>query len=278
LGTPIAEFKVGKFRLFILLVLTAGALVVGLAAGAFWLWAILRAQNADDRIVFALVGVLAVVFFYAFHHRSKRRHSARTHLLAHLGHFLGFGALYLYSGAGGWRRARQLWGLRVVVFPTGIARIHAGTADLIRWDEIVTVRRAVLWEQDQDTVLDGGIRLWLETADGRDYEFDDVLSRLKQLRQLVEQHTLPHLLDEALDTVQAGGTVAFGVVTVSPRGLAYGGQYLPWVACEAVETAKGLLHVKEVGARRPFWRIHLPEVPNVHVLIALTELALRDSR
>jgi len=164
-----------------------------------------------------------------------------------------------------------LHGLRVFVFPTGIARIQADTVEVVRWEEIATVRRAVLWEQDQKTLFDGRIRLSLETADGREYEFDDALSGLKELRKLVEQHTLPHLLDGAIDAYEAGSDVSFGVVSASSRGLVYGGRSLPWTEFGAIEIAKGFLNVKALGAMWPLWRIRLLEVPNVHVLIVLAE-------
>jgi hypothetical protein len=269
LGEPIAEFRVGKFALILMVVLTVVAVVVGLALGIAWLWVLLSARSAEERALVALGGAAAVGFLYVLLHRSKRRQSTQAHLTAHLGHILGFGMLYLYNGAGGWRRARQIRGLRVVVFPRGIARIQADTAHVVRWEEITTVRRAILWEQDQETVFDGGIRLSLETADGREYAFDDALSGLKELRKLVEQHTLPHLLHEALDAYEAGRPVSFGVVSANRRGLAYGGRCLPWAAYGTAETAKGLLHVKALGARRSLWKIRLLEVPNVHVLIAL---------
>jgi hypothetical protein len=86
---------------------------------------------------------------------------------------------------------------------------------------------------------------------------------------LVEQYTLPHLLHGALDAYQAGGKVSFGAVSASRLGLAYGDRYLPWALYGATETAKGLLHVKALGGRRPVWKIRLLEVANVHVLIAL---------
>jgi len=235
------------------------------------MWALVSCRSAKERVVIALVGAIAVVFLYVSLYKSKRRHSARDHLTAHLGHVLGFGMLYLFSATGGWRRARQVRGLRILAFSTGFARIQRDAADIVRWKEIATVRRAVLRDQDQKTAFDGSIRLSLETADGREYEFDDALSGLKELRKLVEQHTLPHLLDEALDAYEAGSDVSFGVVSASRRGLVYGGRSLPWTELEAIETAKGLLHVKALDVRRPQWRIRLLEVPNVHVLIALAE-------
>lgn len=276
LGAPIAEFKVGKLALTLLLVLTGGAVVLGLALGSLWLWLLLSAQRAEERATIALGGATTVVILYILLHRSKRRHDAQAHLTAHLGgHVLGFGMLPLYSAAGGWRRARQIRGLRVLVFPTGIARIQADTVDVVRWEEITTVRRAILWEQDQEAPFGAGVQLSLETADGREYEFDDALSGLKELRKLVEQHTLPHLLHKALEAYEAGRDVSFGVVSASCRGLAYGGRNLPWAGYGAVETAKGLLHIKALGSGRSLCKIPLLEVPNVHVLIALAAYVRR---
>jgi hypothetical protein len=227
LDAPIAEFRVSKFTLILLLFLTGGAVVLGLALGFAYMWALVSCRSAKERVVIALVGAIAVVFLYISLYKSKRRHSARDHLTAHLGHVLGFGMLYLFSATGGWRRARQVRGLRILAFSTGFARIQRDAADIVRWKEIATVRRAVLRDQDQKTAFDGSIRLSLETADGREYEFDDALSGLKELRKLVEQHTLPHLLDEALDACEAGSEVSFGVVSASRRGLVYGGRSQP---------------------------------------------------
>src|SRR5260370_26912603 len=138
LGAPIAEFRVSKFTLILLLFLTGGAVVLGLALGFAYMWALVSCRSAKERVVIALVGVIAVVFLYISLYKSKRRHSARDHLTAHLGHVLGFGMLYLFSATGRWRRARQVRGLRILAFSTGIARRQRAAPHLLRWKEIAT--------------------------------------------------------------------------------------------------------------------------------------------
>jgi len=277
LGEPIAEFRPGKLRLLVLAALSVGALIPGLYVSIAWLAMILwllfdpmfaNARGTQVAIHLALIG-LPYVFVLA------RPQNARMARYAHLGHLFGVGLIFLVASMAGWQRLRQTRGLRVLVFPCGLARIRGDMVDAIRWAEVATVTRAVLWEREQESFLDGAIRFTLVANDSRKFVFDEFLPGLRELRRHVERYTLPHLFPPLLDTLMAGRAVSFGQLTVHRMGLAYGGSALPWALCKSVEVVKGRLIVRRTGAWFAFCDVPLREVPNAHVLLALTEYVRR---
>jgi hypothetical protein len=183
-----------------------------------------------------------------------------------------FGLLLVGAGVEGIRRIRKNKGLRVYVFADGLARIQGEAVEVLRWQDIATVGRTVAIDSSRDGYNLGPSRkLTLTAADGKVFEFEDSLSDLKRLRQLVEQYTLPHLFQPVLDTCEEGSDYEFGEVKVNSEGLTHGGSQLPWGLCASIEVAKGLLVVKKQDAWLAFCKVPVSKVPNVHVLIAYAE-------
>jgi hypothetical protein len=277
LGEPIAEFRVGKARLLLLAGLSVGAMLVGVAISLAWLWAFLfdpLFRNAPLVAHVAMHVAIIAVFVGLVLARPQNRQLARAF---HVFHLIGVGLLYLLTSSTGWQRLRQNRGLRVFAFPAGLARVQDEAVDVVRWEEIATITRAVLWEPEQESPLDGAIRFTLLTNDGRVYLFDELLPGLRDLRRYVERYTLPHLFPPALDAWEEGREVPFGKLSANRVGLTCDRLVLPWALCGSVEVVKGMLVVKRSRAWIAFCKIPLREVPNVHVLLALAEYVRKYS-
>jgi hypothetical protein len=120
------------------------------------------------------------------------------------------------------------------------------------------------------------VQLVLEMDDGRRFEFDETLRNLKELRERVEERTLPFLLPPAREAVQGGANLGFGPLSVSRAGLHHRDATLDWPSFADVEVARGEVIVRAVDAGRPFCKVALSETPNAHLLQALArELAGR---
>jgi hypothetical protein len=183
--------------------------------------------------------------------------------------WLVLGAIMIY-------RWRQTHGLKVFVFPDGLARVDRQRADVVYWNEI----RAVRWDnrsRRNEMTLTTPFQLVLEQGNGPPLVFTESVRKLQELRQLVEERTLPHLRRAALQDVQAGQTISFGVVRVNKDEIHDPGGSLPWDGLASTEVVKGRLLLREVGDRRPFATFTRSQVPNLHVLVALAE-HLRTNR
>jgi hypothetical protein len=156
----------------------------------------------------------------------------------------------------------------------GLARVHGTTAELVRWDEVNSVRRDL--SQKENVTVRSPYRVILVRRDGKQFEFSEALSDVKRLRELAEDGTLPFMLPAALEAYRAGETVGFGEVSVSPKGVHSGKDTLPWEDFEEAEAKQGHLVVRAAGRRRPFFKLDIAKVSNPHVFLALAEQVGRE--
>jgi hypothetical protein len=241
LGAPVAEFKAGPVQY-------ALALVGGLLA-----------------VLVGLVALAGAVFLVFEQPRGRKWVGGGVFKVGLLGLFL------VGAGIGMLRRARGRRGLHVLVFTDGLARLRGGPPEVLRWDEVNAVRRAVSATGEGITVSKP-VRLTLVSRDGREWEFDEGLTGLTELRDLAERHTLPFMLPPAQEAVDAGAAVGFGLLGVSRDGWQHDkAPVLPWEEFRDLEVVRGRVTVYSQNGRKPFGRIDLEQVPNVHVLQALAE-------
>jgi hypothetical protein len=238
LGEPIAEFRSGAFAYVLLLVIGCFAILLGVGF---------------------LILCIGILIMPAWVNQGGRLPNLRVLLVTFICVSAGIATL---------RRARALRGLHVLVFPTGLARVQGRQSNVLRWDDINRVTRNPSVKAKGLTVSTPS-ELILLSRDGWQIVFNESLSRLRELRALVEEYTLKTMLPLALEALEAGETIGFGPVSVSAEGVHYGQQTLPWDGYQSAEIAKGTLLVKATDTRGFFCKEPLAEIPNVHVFIAL---------
>jgi hypothetical protein len=176
------------------------------------------------------------------------------------------------AGFGLLRKAYRSGGLRVFVCADGLAPVRGTTVEVMRWGEINAVRR-VRETEDRGHVLSSPAQLVVVGRGGGEFVFNETVSRLGDLRRLVEGHTLKLMLAPAVEAFESGAAIGFGDVHVSPAGLHCGPDTLPWDLFEHAEVSKGRLLLYGGNGRNLFGIVGVAQVPNVHVLLALAEHA-----
>jgi hypothetical protein len=240
LGEPLAEFTTGGFLLAVYVIGGIVCVLLGLAA----------------------LGFGVVVLFDP----PKRG-------LAGVFKLMAFGLFLAASGAGMLTRSRGFRGLRVFACRDGLARVRGANAELIRWDEVNSVRVRRHLSQPEGITVRSPYRVTLVRRDGLELEFTEALSGIKRLRELAEENTLPFMLPAAVEAYRAGETVGFGEVSVSPDGIHRGKDTLAWEDFADAESKQGQLVVRAGGRRRPFFKLDIAKVSNPHVFLALVEQA-----
>jgi hypothetical protein len=243
-GAPIAEFRASTARVVFLKVISVGAIVLGIG-------------------IFVLLLCLALL-----EEPSPEPTWRDAKAILRIG---AFGIMLIGAGFVGRRSVRQTRGMRVFVCPEGIARIQGEKGEALRWDEIVTVQRVVKSSLDVGPKMTGMLQLNLTDAEGRTFAFNENLTGLREFRLLVEKHTLDRLLAGAMQSLQADGAVEFGKLRATREGLVLEAAVLPWDKYETAEVSHGELTIKEKDTSRPFCKLPLEQIPNVHVLIGLIE-------
>jgi hypothetical protein len=241
LGEPRAVFRARAWHTALYILCGVGALVMGLA----------------------LIALLVGLLFQA------RGHGGGTF------HLVVFGISLLTAGVGMLVKAGKTRGLAVYVCPGGLAAVQGERVRTLRWDEITTVQRGTEGKRNEFSISHPA-RLCLKGASGQELEFNESLAGLSDLRQLVQQHTLDHLLAPVAETYLAGGTAHFGELGVSRNGIHHKKDLLPWDQLEAVAVDGAEVVVRATGRKRPVFRVPLARVPNAHVLTALAEHARQD--
>jgi hypothetical protein len=244
LGEPVAEFGPGFGHYLGQVILMVGSLLLGLG---FLALAIVPFCLPGGRVVWAAHALKALIAGIAL---------------------CGVG---IRTGV----QLRRARGLRVFVFPDALARVQGERTDIVFWKDVLTVHRASFTSSERGHSAKPARKLTIGTGDGWALEFDETIGDLRQLRELVEQNTLEHLLHPALDAYEAGQVLVFGPLQVSREGLNRGAKALPWDQYAGARITQGELIVSASGARRPFCRLLLRDVPNVHVFVALAEYITR---
>lgn len=190
---------------------------------------------------------------------------------------LFFGFVSLSAGIGLIRKARLAGGLRVFVCTDGILECVRGRqTQIMRWEDINQITRSVD-VKSQKLVINTAAQLILEDRQGQQLIFNETVSGFRELRQMVEEHTLKFMLPPAIEAFQGGAAIGFGTVSVSPEEVCHGRKTLPWDQFDRAEISKGRLILYSREGKRPFGRVELAKVPNAHVLLALTEhVRVRD--
>jgi hypothetical protein len=189
------------------------------------------------------------------------------------GKLLFLGIVSLSAGIGLIRKARSTRGLRVFVCTDGIVMyVQGGQTTVMRWEDINIVQRG-LDVNNQRLVISTAALLILKDRQGKDWVFNETISDLRQLREMIEEHTLKFMLSPALEALESGAVIGFGDISVGSEGIHCGRDTLPWDLLDRAEASKGRLILYSRNRKRPFGRVELTKVPNAHVLLALVERA-----
>jgi hypothetical protein len=235
LGPPQAEFVINNARFFrlifgALLLVPFGLILIALPIAMIW-W-----HAAHDSFIFFKLAVVGFVFLA--------------------------GSVFLAQ------RAYRNRGLRILIYPEGLVRLHRGEARAVFWDEI-----DLLWQKRPTTswakLSQGKLLYNLKRRDGTELTFDDSLPDLPQLGGLLQRQTLKHLLERALTALDAGQTVAFGKLHANARGLFNGRETVPWVQVRQVRIELDRFYVDKHGNWLPWHNGSISDTPNFHVLQAL---------
>jgi hypothetical protein len=155
--------------------------------------------------------------------------------------------------------------LRVLAFAEGLVRIKGGRVDTFRWAEIEAV-----WQNVTKHYRNGIYHSYtLRRADGEQLKFNDTLKNVESLGNLIQQETFRRLLPRAIATYNAGGTVVFGKLSVSPQGLSNGKETLSWSEIKGVSLDKGIISVSKQGKWLKWSTTSVADTPNIFVFTTL---------
>ena len=190
-------------------------------------------------------------------------------------HILIWGPLLALMGFTLAYRSYRNLGLRVLIYPEGGILFRHDQVTTFFWEEIYRVRRKKV-EEHWASAWQGSLILSLEKADGESIHLDDALPRLGELADLIQARTLPSLLSNAYSSLEAGGTIPFGELTLAPTGLKSKKGILAWDEIKRIECDNRslVIYSKPKGAK--WCALKVADVPNFHVIRPLVSQVLNS--
>jgi hypothetical protein len=202
------------------------------------------------------------------------QHGGHEHFLIFKLAVLGF--IFLSGSVLLAQRAYRNRGLRVLVYPEGLVRLHRHEARTLFWDEAEQVwqkRPATAWAR----LSQGKLVFAVKRSDGTELVFDDSLPDVHRLGTTLHQHTLKHLLPRALAALDQGQSVAFGKLRATRRGLSNGRETVPWSQLRPPRVEADRFFIERQGAWLPWHNGSVSETPNFHVLQSLIRDRMKAS-
>jgi hypothetical protein len=168
------------------------------------------------------------------------------------------------------QRAYRNRGLRVLVYPEGLVRLHRGEAQALFWDEVDLVshkRPTGHWAR----FAQGKLVLTLKRSNGTELSFDDSLPDLQRLGTIVHRETLEHLLPRTLGAIDNGSGVTFGKVHLSRKGIHNSIETVAWTKLKPLRVENDRFYIEKQGNWLPWHNGSISETPNFHVLQAVVK-------
>jgi hypothetical protein len=97
---------------------------------------------------------------------------------------------------------------------------------------------------------------------------------IEQLGRLLESGVTRDQLPKAIVLFNAGQTVSFGPLKVTPAGLSSGTDLVPWAEVQGVATTHGFVQVKKAGKWLAWKTVPVAKIPNYFVFDALVQAIL----
>jgi hypothetical protein len=190
-------------------------------------------------------------------------------------HFVLLGVPLAWRGVVIVTRVFKNRGLRLLFYPEGMIRVQGEVEQAIFWEEVQTASR----KTTALAHIPMSRSITLTRLTGKEMSFDDSIPRFKQLCDLLESQTLPHLLPRARQAYEEGKTLEFGKVRLSVGGISHEKRTVRWRDIKRLSFESDALSVYEQGKWGRAFEVKANDIPNFHVVRALVQsvLAMRQT-
>ncbi len=163
-----------------------------------------------------------------------------------------------------------------------IVKEGMNAAQPFRWDQIPVVWRNVKITHiyNRVTRVIAKITYIIQRVDGYTFYLDHALDNFDLMCKNIEAETRKILLPPAIQSYMYGQMLTFGPIVLNRQGISNGREWLPWYQIEAitnqVDYDNEIIKVKRMGSWLSWKKITTANIPNLSVLLALVDYALRE--
>jgi hypothetical protein len=187
---------------------------------------------------------------------------------------------------------------RVLIYPWGLTWILWAPPVTSRWEEIGAVWQLAVRHSNKGThtrtdytytlqrvdgvtaKVTGELSAWAERQSQAQqlshYPGDTANVTIEQVGRLLQTYLTPALLPQYVAALNAGQTVRFGPLLVSPAGIAAGDKSVLWSEIDSVQTSGGCVSVRKAGKWLSWKSVSVSLIPNYFVFDELVGNILRQ--
>ena len=158
---------------------------------------------------------------------------------------------------------------RVLVFKDGLGHVRGNQVAAMRWDEVREVYRDIrLYRTSYGGLSVSRHTYTLRSADGRTIRLTRHINEIEKLGSMLCQAITQAQLPRAVQTLNSGGALSFGPLSMSRQGIAVGRKLIPWSEIKGVRVINETVMVDRVG-KAARGGTPVARVPNLSLFLTL---------
>jgi hypothetical protein len=161
--------------------------------------------------------------------------------------------------------------LRVIVMNDGFVLIRGGSHQVFRWADIANVWQAVTVHRSYGVKTGTTHRYTIQLKNGTKTVLTDTLRNVEALGNNIQEQVTKRILPQAVEALNAGQSIKFGKIQVTPHGLGNGKELVPWNEIKGVSVNMGYISVQKQGKILNWARTSVAQTPNVLVFLSLVD-------
>jgi hypothetical protein len=162
--------------------------------------------------------------------------------------------------------------LLVGLYASGMIYQRGRQQQTILWEEINSIHTAVVRYGLMSLVWGAETTLILYTNNRRKIRLTQVLNDLSSLAETVKHHVYPRLLTEYRRIISQSGSLPFGPLLLTPKGVQRGRDFLSWQDIGKISLRRGrLLIPSRQNQKSSQIRVPVHQVPNIDLCVQLIQ-------
>ncbi|WP_020468721.1 DUF6585 family protein [Zavarzinella formosa] len=192
-------------------------------------------------------------------------------------------------------KSMKMW---VLTYPAGLFVWHRGQVWAYPWGDIVSLQFSGLppkaafnllklsddppemgwYDLEKSSGRIFGTSITLERANGEEVSIPSMLDDFAELGERIQRETFTQIFPVLRERLRAGETVEVQPFAISPIGLTYDKKELTWAEMERIDRVGEELHIFNKDKRRPWKKVPMGVVKNLHIFMGLVEAMLTSDR
>jgi len=161
----------------------------------------------------------------------------------------------------------------IIIFERGFKYSTIMESRAVRWEEVIAV-----WQAAYKRGPKGPASTLIYTILLKDKKKlvlnNDRFKNVEGLGETIQREVTRRLMPQYIQTLNSGGTINFGKLTLSKQGISNGKELVPWSQIRDVKIRNGVIAINKEGKWLAWSSILASQIPNLFVFLDLVDQAV----